>query len=690
MVRDALPAGVLTGVWTRWIGFLIFAFPATVLVVDNAAAALLVVLAATGLYLRWRHPDPVPLTKDEKLLIFAVTFFFGVALLAYLSGDLNYLGWKKLWRAFRFLLLIPVYFAVRRMPACSGNWWGGLCTGSLLAGAWALVAAIFGADVESLQVSAITDPIIFGDIALAMAFMSLGAIPHYRSRHPALILFPVLAFFMGLTASFLSGVRGAWLAFPALMIAMYVLIARRLTWPQRAAALGVVLALFGTVYAIPATGVAAQLHQTFAELALIWNGQIPGGPVGMRFGLWAVAGDAFTKHPLLGQGLGSFSDAVGQAVAQGRLPATDLSIPNPMNEYLSVLVSRGLVGLVSLFLLFGVPFKQFIWGVLHKDRYLRRLGYAGIILIVAYLHFGVSEAIFDRNMPIVFYAYSMAVTYGLMRAREYAYLHTHVERKQSLSVVIIVMDEADRIRSTLEAVHGWADEIVILDSGSRDDTVAICREYTDKVWETDWPGFGRQKQRALEKATCDWVLSIDADERVSDELRCEIDHELQARPRFAGYEIPRPLYIFGKQLDYGHSWHAPLRLFRRDLGRFTDQPVHEKVVLREGRVHRLRSALFHETYRDYAHALEKFDQYAWLQARERFERGRRITMVGAALRAGFNFFRNYIMYFGFLDGGRGFVLAMLNAQYTFNKYAGIWSLRETAAAPKRRAEGDDS
>lgn len=690
MVRDAFPAGVLTGAWARWIGFLIFAFPATVLVVDNAAAALLVVLAATGLYLRWRHPDPVPLTKDEKLLIFAVTLFFLIALLSYLFSDLSYLGWKKLWRAFRFLLLIPVYFAVRRMPACSGNWWGGLCTGSLLAGAWALLAAIFGADVERLQVSAITDPVIFGDIALAMAFMSLGAIPHYRSRHPALALFPIIAFFMGLTASFLSGVRGAWLAFPALTIVMFVLIARRMTWPQRLLALGFILALFGGVYAVPATGVAAQLHDTFAELGLIWKGQVPNGAIGMRFGLWNIAIETFLAHPVFGAGLGSFSDAVGQAVARGQAPAGFLDLPNPMNEYLSVLASRGLVGLVGLLLLFGVPFKQFVWGVMHKDRYLRRLGYAGIILIVAYLHFGISEAIFDRNMPIVFYAYSMAVTYGLMRAREYAYLHTRVERKQTLSVVMIVMDEADRIRSTLEAVHGWADEIVILDSGSSDNTVAICREFTDKVWETDWPGFGRQKQRALEKATCEWVLSIDADERVSEELRCEIDHELQARPRYSGYEIPRPLYIFGKQLDYGHSWHAPLRLFRRDLGRFTDRPVHEKVVLRSGHVHRLRSALYHETYRDYAHAMEKFDQYAWLQARERFARGRRITMVGAALRAGFNFFRNYIIHFGFLDGGRGFVLAMLNAQYTFNKYAGIWSLREMAHDPDQRPEGDQT
>ncbi|HET9679063.1 MAG TPA: glycosyltransferase family 2 protein [Gammaproteobacteria bacterium] len=272
-----------------------------------------------------------------------------------------------------------------------------------------------------------------------------------------------------------------------------------------------------------------------------------------------------------------------------------------------------------------------------------------------------------------------------MRARERAYLREGAQRQQSLSVVIICMDEADRIRTTLESVAGWADEIVVLDSGSKDNTVAICREYTDKVYETDWPGFGKQKQRALDKAACDWVLSIDADEIVSAELRAEIDQELKTQPEHTGFDVHRPVIIFGRVMDFSGSGQSPLRLFKRSEGYFTDVPVHEKVVLRNGTLGRLRGSLYHETYRDYKHAVEKFSEYSWLQANERYRNGKRSGLFAAGLRGFLNFIHNYFIRFGFLDGGRGFILAALHANYTFNKYATLWMLE----LHERQKKGED-
>ncbi len=289
------------------------------------------------------------------------------------------------------------------------------------------------------------------------------------------------------------------------------------------------------------------------------------------------------------------------------------------------------------------------------------------------MHFALTEAILDRTMPITFYAFCLAAIYGLLRARERYLLNSPVQRKKTLSVIIIAKNEADRIGPCLESVKGWAEEIVVLDSGSTDTTVSIAKKYTDKVFKTDWPGFGIQKQRALEKATCEWVLSLDADEVVSDELRNEIDSELTEKPAYDGYRVPRPIIVFGKQLDYGVSWQAPIRLCERKKSRFTDAPVHEKIVISGGKITTMRGALFHETYRDYGHALEKYNQYAWLQASARWGSGRRSSLIGAFLRALFNFFHNFIGKAGFLDGQHGFLMACLNAQYTFHKYAVLWA-----------------
>ena len=159
-------------------------------------------------------------------------------------------------------------------------------------------------------------------------------------------------------------------------------------------------------------------------------------------------------------------------------------------------------------------------------------------MIVAYMCFGFSEAILERDRPVSFFAFYLAVIFAAICTQARATRRKIPIRQQRLSVIIIAQDEADRIEPCLQSVANWADEIIVLDSGSSDNTVEIARRYTDKVFETDWPGYGPQKQRALEKASCDWVLSIDADERVSPELRHDIDAALTASPECVGYRTP--------------------------------------------------------------------------------------------------------------------------------------------------------
>lgn len=254
----------------------------------------------------------------------------------------------------------------------------------------------------------------------------------------------------------------------------------------------------------------------------------------------------------------------------------------------------------------------------------------------------------------------------------------------TLSVIIITKDEADRIERCLESVAPLADEIIVVDSGSRDGTLDIVRRYTDKVFVTDWPGYGLQKQRALEHATCEWVLSIDADEALSPRLAEEIREVVAGAPDAIGFKLPWAVVVFGKTLRHGRSARAPLRLFRREGARFSEDIVHEKVVLPPGKVKRLSGRLFHYTHRDFGHYLQKNREYAWLGAQKRYAAGRRgFGLTGAALRALWTFFVIYVVRLGFLDGPPGFLVAVMYAQGSFNKYAGLWSLRR-----QRRGGGE--
>ena len=237
-----------------------------------------------------------------------------------------------------------------------------------------------------------------------------------------------------------------------------------------------------------------------------------------------------------------------------------------------------------------------------------------------------------------------------------------------LSVIIIAKNEERVIRKTLESVHGWADEIIVFDSGSSDATVEICRQYTDKVFETDWPGYGRQKNRALDHATKKWVLSLDADESVTEELKNEIDRVLAQQGSYSGYKIPVRLLYFGRYIR-SLLKKRPLILFQRQFARFTDADVHERIIVSEGRIGKLRGNILHDSYEDYYHQNIKLTKYAQLWATQAYSDGKRSSLGSAVSHGLWMFIRGALIERAFMDGWRGLLLAFVHAQYTFNKYA---------------------
>ena len=243
----------------------------------------------------------------------------------------------------------------------------------------------------------------------------------------------------------------------------------------------------------------------------------------------------------------------------------------------------------------------------------------------------------------------------------------------SLSVIIITKNEAHNIRACLESA-AWADEIIVVDSGSTDDTIAIAREFTPQVYQHDWPGFGAQKNRALGYASRDWVLSLDADERVTSELRSQIIKAMGSAQE-NGFYFPRLSQFCGQFIKHS-GWYPDyvLRLFKREKGRFSDDLVHESVIL-QGPSGRLSSPLLHYSYMNEEDVSRKVEQYASAAALQMSRNGRVITHADAPARAGWAFFRTYFLRLGFLDGMAGFGIARMNAWTTYLKYKKLKAMR---------------
>jgi len=243
-----------------------------------------------------------------------------------------------------------------------------------------------------------------------------------------------------------------------------------------------------------------------------------------------------------------------------------------------------------------------------------------------------------------------------------------------LSVIVIARDEEKHLGAALDSVR-WADEIVVVDSGSRDRTVEIAREHGANVVATaDWPGFGPQKNRALDRATRDWVLSIDADERVTPELRKEIEAVVAGAGAHDAYEMPRLSSYCGRSMRHGGWWPDRVtRLFRRGKARFSDDLVHEKVVV-QGSTGRFAGHLEHLAFEDLDEVLRKIDSYSTANAKMMHARGKRGSLTAAILHGGWAFFRTYVLQAGFLDGRHGFMLAVSNAEGTYYRYLKLMQL----------------
>ena len=251
--------------------------------------------------------------------------------------------------------------------------------------------------------------------------------------------------------------------------------------------------------------------------------------------------------------------------------------------------------------------------------------------------------------------------------------------KPLVSVIVVCFNEEENIRACLESV-AWCDEIVVVDARSTDRTAEIVREFTDRVFIRDWPGYREQKQFALEQARFEWVLNVDADERVSPELRAEIQRELaHGAAGIDGFYLPRLVHYLGRWW-YRAGWYPDyrLRLFRRAKARWGGINPHEKVLL-EGNARRLSGSLLHFTYADVSQHLMTVNRLTDISSVEALKRNR-VDRGRLLLRPAWRFFRSLVLDRGILEGWAGYFVSATAAFYVFLKYAKALEIKDSRGA----------
>jgi glycosyltransferase involved in cell wall biosynthesis len=254
----------------------------------------------------------------------------------------------------------------------------------------------------------------------------------------------------------------------------------------------------------------------------------------------------------------------------------------------------------------------------------------------------------------------------------------HGRAMQRLSIIIVAKNEAINIADCVRSAS-FADEVIVLDSGSTDGTPDMAVAAGAQVVTTDWPGYGPQNNRGIDLATGDWFFSLDADERITPELAAEIRQAI-TRPDVNGFRVPRTSMFCGRFMKHG-GWRPDYtwRLARRGMGRFTEHFLHAHLKV-QGPTGTLREPMVHYSYRSMDSVLEKLNRYSSASARDMTAAGRSGSLGRAIGHGLWAFFRTYFLRLGFLDGRWGFMLAVSNAEGTYYRYVKLWLLQQQGAS----------
>lgn len=362
----------------------------------------------------------------EKAVLWAFAVFFGVYLLSFvlqgLWGHLEDPRLKYLDHRIRLLFMVPIFFLFKRIRLKADILWYSVCAGAAVTGVYALVSKFWLQ--PGLRVTGSYHSIAFGDLAIVMAAVSLVGSNFFLEKKKAYVAIPIAAFFLGTAACLLSGSKGAWIAFPGFAVIMFFFLGNRMTiWSRLLVGLSVCMLGF-FVYHMPVTGVAERMQAMTQEWHDYQAGLRTQTSIAERMEGWKAAWTIYKQNPVVGAGVGNFKPIVKRMVADGEASDIIAKYSQPHNLYLYGMAECGIPGLLAILGVFAVPLWVMMSFTGSGDETVRDLAYGGLMLVVGFMHFALTESIFGRNINISFYVIMLAMVLAAVGVRVEKMTHT--------------------------------------------------------------------------------------------------------------------------------------------------------------------------------------------------------------------------------------------------------------------------
>jgi len=402
---------------TVFINAALIIYPATVLSVPKVNGLIFGLFSLVGLvYLFIHRNQSLRANRDEVWLYFSVTLFFLASLFIMLNAGFIY---KILGKYLHILLFIPVYIYLRHTGVKYFSIWYGLVAGAVVAAGVAIYDVWLTSSPRiwvngDIRAMGITHPIIFGDLALILGCMSMAGLGWFKQKASWQVVYPIVALLSGVLASGLSGARGGWLAIPFLVMLFFWYIKSLFSLRQKMVSAVVFVFFLGLIYLLPQTGVSRQVDRTIASLQQYNDSEITSKKratsVGSRLEMWKASWKMFQDNPVLGVGWGHYKEQALLQFDQGLRNKVAAIYTHPHSQYFSALANGGILGFIILMVLFFVPARLFVKYINHGETDdIKRLALAGLVLIVAYMAFNVSEPMLERSRSVNFFSFYLAV-----------------------------------------------------------------------------------------------------------------------------------------------------------------------------------------------------------------------------------------------------------------------------------------
>lgn len=395
----------------------VFLFPINIILVPHGGSTIFGLVAIVSVFIFFSKSLKNKFSSEEKMLFYSCVFIFFIAMSTSFLSGFDMAAWKKIDGFFNFLLIVPLYFLFKKYFVKTNAIWYGLFIAVILCALVAVYEVNFGSlyNVQTFpgRAKASTHPILFGDMSLTMMSMLLVFLLMTKEWNKKVILLSAAVLLFGLTSVILSQSRGAWIVVPIMMVFILFQIKNRISLQTAVALMASFLLLMTASYFTPSTGVKQRIDSTVANVFKYSEGTNKGSSIGSRFEMWKASWMIFKEKPVVGIGWGNFNETAKVLVKEKRVSSSAAAYSHPHNQFISVAVNGGLLMLFALLVFIFVPLSLLKRLLVFDNQQVRVYTLAAMVLIISYMGYALSEAIFERSIPTAFYAFYLALFFAL-------------------------------------------------------------------------------------------------------------------------------------------------------------------------------------------------------------------------------------------------------------------------------------